>query len=164
MFLEQLLSDIFSNRFCCAVVRLSLTVLAAYSSYYIIFYRISTQDDLLGYFERIEYPDDPFAKSFRKFQKIFMLRYSFVTGLATTALLAIQYPDESYIANAMAIFYGILGPWTVRDQIMASIRGRANLSVEKNIIDSKPDIKETADIFLQEAIENFNKEQAREED
>jgi hypothetical protein len=86
-----------------------------------------------------------------------MLRYIFTTGLAATALLAIQYPKNSHIANATAVIYGLLGPWFIRDQIKNLMQEKAQISFQKDIISSKPNVTETADNYLKNAFKDFEK-------
>jgi hypothetical protein len=155
MDVEVLFKEIFCLDLTCTMIRFFLTIIAAYSSFQVIFSRIATIDDLLMYFKEIEYPKNDFAKEFRKFREKFMLRYIFTTALTATALLAIQYPENSYIPNATAIFYGLLGPWFIRDQIKSLIKEKMQMSFKKEIISTKPNVSETADEYLKGVFKEF---------
>ena len=159
----QILVDIICKTpVCYTALRFVLAFISAYLAFPLFFFGIKSKDDLFKHIEQIQLPIEMSSIRIGKYLNQYRRLYAAITALGSTAILAIQYPSSSYIAIGSAIFYGLLGPWAVREQIAKIMREKAVTTVSEGITqlteNAKKEIKGKVIDYLSRGIKEMTEQ------
>lgn len=160
--LQNYVDIICKTAVCYTALRFVLAFISAYLAFPLFFFGIKSKDDLIKHIEQIQLPIGMSNIRIMKYLNQYRRLYAAITALGSAAILAIQYPSPSYIAIASAIFYGLLGPWAVREQIAKIMREKAVTTVSEGITqfteNSKKEIKEEVIDYLSRGIKEMTEQ------
>lgn len=112
-------------------------IIASFASFYAfrvyIGDEIKTYKDLIEKLEAAKQIEEEYKKSYINFLRA----YSIVTGLAASALIAMQTSSSSV---PFAIMYGLAGPYMLKDKVIALVKKDSfnNLNTAVSEISNKP--------------------------
>lgn len=130
------------------LVRFMIATTVSFLSYHIVFSGINNYDQLFKWIQDIESYKKNMGMKFYSYYYCYKISFVILVGILSAALLALQYPDESIVANIYAIFYGMLGPNTIKDTFSKMIRTKSMGTSLRSISDLRNNVERDAQQFL----------------